>query len=62
MFQGITFPLTLLTGLYGMNFTNMPELTWRYGYFGFLAAAAIYIAFASRWYFRQLKAIGLTSS
>ena len=25
-------PLTLLTGWYGMNFTNMPELQWRYGY------------------------------
>ena len=21
-----------ITGLYGMNFTNMPELHWRYGY------------------------------
>lgn len=25
-------PLTLLTGWYGMNFTNMPELQWKYGY------------------------------
>lgn len=25
-------PLTLITGWYGMNFANMPELTWRYGY------------------------------
>ena len=25
-------PLTLLVGWYGMNFTNMPELTWKYGY------------------------------
>lgn len=25
-------PLTLLTGWYGMNFSNMPELEWRYGY------------------------------
>lgn len=26
-------PLTLLTGVYGMNFTNMPLLNWQYGYF-----------------------------
>lgn len=25
-------PLTLLTGWYGMNFANMPELRWEYGY------------------------------
>jgi magnesium transporter len=23
---------TLITGVYGMNFTNMPELSWRFGY------------------------------
>jgi magnesium transporter len=23
---------TLITGVYGMNFQNMPELQWRYGY------------------------------
>ena len=23
---------TLITGVYGMNFTYMPELNWRYGY------------------------------
>lgn len=26
-------PLTLITGIYGMNFKNMPELEWEYGYF-----------------------------
>lgn len=28
----IFMPLTLITGWYGMNFVNMPELTWQYGY------------------------------
>ena len=28
---------TLVAGVYGMNFTNMPELHWRYGYFFALA-------------------------
>ena len=25
-------PLTLIVGWYGMNFVNMPELNWKYGY------------------------------
>ena len=30
--SAIFFPLTLLTGIWGMNFEHMPELSWRYGY------------------------------
>jgi magnesium transporter len=30
----IFIPLTFVAGIYGMNFENMPELKWRYGYFG----------------------------
>ncbi|HBU84134.1 magnesium/cobalt transporter CorA [Paenibacillus sp. UMB7766-LJ446] len=36
VFTAITtvfMPLTVITGIYGMNFTNMPELNWKYGYF-----------------------------
>lgn len=29
----IFIPLTFLAGLYGMNFQNLPELRWQYGYF-----------------------------
>ena len=28
----ICLPLSLIAGWYGMNFSHMPELTWRYGY------------------------------
>lgn len=28
----IFIPLTFLVGVWGMNFSNMPELNWRYGY------------------------------
>ena len=28
----VFIPLTFLVGLWGMNFTNMPELSWKYGY------------------------------
>ncbi|MGK5740468.1 magnesium and cobalt transport protein CorA [Micromonospora sp. URMC 103] len=41
---------TGIAGIYGMNFTHMPELGWRYGYWGALAlmalaAAALYRLF-----------------
>jgi magnesium transporter len=29
----IFMPLTFIVGVYGMNFDNMPELHWRYGYY-----------------------------
>ena len=28
----IFIPLTFIVGIYGMNFSNMPELEWKYGY------------------------------
>jgi magnesium transporter len=45
----IFIPLTFIAGVYGMNFDNMPELKWRWGYFATLGlmalAAMIMIAF-----------------
>ena len=32
---------TMIAGIYGMNFDNMPELGWRYGYFGALALMGV---------------------
>ena len=34
-------PLTFIAGIYGMNFENMPELTWEYGYFVVLGIMGI---------------------
>ena len=31
----VFLPLSFLAGVYGMNFELIPELQWRYGYFGF---------------------------
>lgn len=39
----IMMPLTLITGIYGMNFRVMPEIEWRYGYF---VVVAIMLAIA----------------
>lgn len=32
----IFIPLSFVAGIYGMNFENMPELTWPWGYYGVL--------------------------
>jgi magnesium transporter len=49
--SAIFMPLTLIAGIYGMNFEFMPELHWRYGYFLVLGAMAA-IASGLGWYFR----------
>ncbi|UUY07099.1 magnesium and cobalt transport protein CorA [Pseudomonas sp. J452] len=36
----LAFP-TAVAGIYGMNFQNMPELTWHYGYFGVLGIIGV---------------------
>ncbi|HBF94666.1 MAG: magnesium/cobalt transporter CorA [Petrimonas sp.] len=33
IFSVIFIPLTFIVGVYGMNFDNLPELHWKYGYF-----------------------------
>lgn len=43
MVSTIFMPLTLISGIFGMNFENMPELHWYYGYFyalGLMVAVA----------------------
>jgi len=39
----IFMPLTLLAGIYGMNFRYMPELEWHWGYFTVLAVIVLVI-------------------
>jgi len=36
----LAFP-TAIAGIYGMNFQNMPELGWHYGYFGILGVIVL---------------------
>lgn len=50
----IFFPLTLIVGWYGMNFANMPELTWRYGY-SVIILISIMIVLGSIIYFKKKK-------
>jgi len=52
----IFIPLTFIAGIYGMNFQNMPELQWGWGYFGvmilmlLLAAVMLYYFRRKRWF------------
>ena len=38
--SGILLPLTLISGIYGMNFEHMPELQWEMGYYTALGGMA----------------------
>jgi magnesium transporter len=48
----IFMPLTLISGIYGMNFRHMPELEWPFGYFAALGLMGA-IALSMTWYFRR---------
>mgnify|MGYP002621364355 FL=1 len=50
----IFLPLSLLAGWYGMNFTGMPELNWKYGYPVIIAVSVIVVAL-SLWICRKKK-------
>jgi magnesium transporter len=49
----IFIPLTFFAGIYGMNFDNMPELHWEYGYFYLLGT--MLIVFVSLLYYFKRK-------
>ena len=60
VFSVILLPLSLLAGLYGMNFEHIPELGWRWGYFillGLMAtiAAGLWRFFARRGFVGQAR-------
>ena len=50
----IFFPLTLVTGWYGMNFTYMPELKWRYGYVAVIIGVLVIVILEIA-YFKKKK-------
>lgn len=56
VFSAFFLPLTFIVGIYGMNFENMPELTWKYGYFVALFIMIIISVFIFIW-FRKRKII-----
>lgn len=53
VFTTIFMPLTFIAGIYGMNFDNMPELHWKYGYFIVLGIMAFIAVVMSVWFYRK---------
>lgn len=50
----IFLPLTLIVGWYGMNFSTMPEVKWRYGYV-FVILLSLFIIVFCIWFFKKKK-------
>ena len=52
----IFIPLTFLVGVWGMNFTHMPELSWKYGYlmswsiFVIIVFVVVWLMKKNRWF------------
>lgn len=49
----IFMPLTLIAGIYGMNFDYMPELHWKFGYFIILFIMFLIGAGMSAWFMKK---------
>lgn len=54
VFTTVFMPLTLIVGWYGMNFTTMPELTWKYGYL-YIIIFSIIVAIICIIFFKKKK-------
>lgn len=48
----VFMPLTLIVGWYGMNFTSMPEITWKYGYI-FVIALSLATLLLTVWWLKK---------
>lgn len=50
--SAVFLPLTLVSGIYGMNFQRMPELSWIYGY-PFALGLMMLVAVGMVWFFHR---------
>lgn len=48
----IFMPMTIITGIYGMNFDNMPETHWLHGYYAVLAVI-FGVGLSMFWFFKK---------
>jgi magnesium transporter len=50
----ILFPMSIITGIYGMNFKHTPEFDWKYGY-PFALGIMVVVALSMAYYFRRKR-------
>lgn len=55
--SSVFIPLTFIVGVYGMNFENMPELKYKYGYYT-VVGVMFFIAILLVFYFRKIGWLG----
>ncbi len=53
IFSAIMLPLTLIAGIYGMNFANEPEFHWRFGYWYALGLMGVTTIIMLIWFRRK---------
>ena len=53
LFTAVLMPLTVVTGIYGMNFEHMPELHWRWAYPAVLGLMAVVVLVVLRLFSRR---------
>ncbi len=51
--SAIFLPLTLIAGIYGMNFENMPELNVPFGYFIILGVMGVVAIFMLAFFYKK---------
>ena len=49
----ILFGAALISGIYGMNFENMPELRWHFGYYGAIGSMLVMTVGLYLWFKRK---------
>ncbi|MBQ1273941.1 MAG: CorA family divalent cation transporter [Cellulosilyticum sp.] len=54
LMTSLFLPLTLIVGWYGMNFTSMPEISWKYGYF-YVIILSLLSSVVCIWWFKKKK-------
>ena len=53
IFSAVMLPLTLIAGIYGMNFDSQPEFHWKYGYPYALGLMAVTAAVMIFWFWKS---------
>lgn len=53
IFSAFFLPLTFIAGIYGMNFSVMPELTWKYGYLFSIFLMTLVVVVIYIWFRRK---------